>query len=159
MKNVFISGFVSVFKLAIKLFINCFLLGPLAIVYALLTDTVLATQRAILVNETEYALLAILIGGFFCSFACMAASMLVLLPIALWEINQQNNFLDSMAVFKKYLPVPVLLSVLIGLIAWTTGACEPLRPEAITIIISFYLTASSGLYLMSRQLYTSFTNA
>jgi hypothetical protein len=152
MKIVSVSGLLSVSKIAIRLLVNSFLLGPLAIVYALIAEALLTTHYSVLFNESDFVILAILVGGFFCSFACIAASMVILLPIAVYEFSRHDPPQNGIAVFRKYLPVPVLLTGMLGLIMWIAGELKPIPPEPLAIIISFYLTASTGLYLMSQQL-------
>lgn len=159
MKTLSIPGFISMSKLIIRLLLNSFILGPLAIIFGLLAEAFLATHQSILFGESSLVALIIIFGGFIVSFVCMAASIVVLLPIALWELNQKDIPQNGMAIFKRYLPVPVLLSLAMTLIGWTAGEFKPLPSEPIAIIISFYLTASTGLYLMSRQLNIFFTNS
>jgi hypothetical protein len=152
MKTLSIPGFISLSTLITRLLLNCFILGPLAVVYGLLAEAFLAKHPSVLFGESSAAILIIIFGGFFGSFVCMAASAVLLLPIALWELNQVNSPKQSMAIFSRYLPMPVLLSFLLIGVAWAANECKPLPPEPLAIIISFYLTASTGLYLMSQQL-------
>lgn len=159
MKKISIPGFISLSKLITRLLLNCFILGPLAVVYGLLAEAFLATKPSVLFGESSTAILIIIFGGFFGSFVCMAASAVLLLPIALWELNQANGPKQSMAIFAKYLPMPVLLSAMLTTIAWAANEFRPLPPEPLAIIISFYLTACTGLYLMSRQLPSLFTKS
>jgi hypothetical protein len=144
----------SVSKIAIRLLLNSFLLGPLSIVFALIVEAILATHQSILFNENSTALLIILFGGFLSSFACMGASMLILLPMAIYEFSSgfQDKSRSGILIVKKYLPVLVLLSVVLGLTIWLAGEFKPISHELVAIIISFYLTATTGLYLMGRQL-------
>jgi hypothetical protein len=156
MKTLSFPGIVSVSKTAIRLVINSFLLGPLAVIYALIAEALLTAHQSVLGGQTEFALLAILVGGFFCSFACIAASVVVLLPIAFYELHQQNRQTNCIDFFKKYLLIPVLLSVVVGLVIWIAAGLKPVSTEALSIVISIYLTASTGLYLMGRQLSSNF---
>jgi hypothetical protein len=155
MKTLSIPGIWSASKIAVSLLINSFLLGPLAIVYGLIAEALLTTHRSVLFAQTNLAMWAILAGGFFCSFACMAASIGILLPIAIYELNSQSSLSNGIALFKKYLPVPVLLALGMGLMINISAEFKPFTKELLSIILSFYLTASTGLYLLSRQLATT----
>ncbi len=135
-----------------------FILGPLAIIYALLAEAVLATHRSILFGESQVAIPAILFGGFFCSFACMAASMLILFPIALFELNTQPAQITKKSVFSTYFPVPVLLSAVLAIVLWGLGSFDPLQHELVAILLGFYLTASTGLFLLASLLNKYRTN-
>jgi polyferredoxin len=154
MKVLSIPGILSVSKIAIKLLSHSFLLGPLAIVYALVAEALLQANHSVLLNKMELAVLAILVGGFFCSFVCMAASIVILLPLAIYESNRQQTRRGGMHIFQKYLPVPVFLSLVLGLILWMAAEFKPFPAEPMAILISFYLPSCTGLYLMSRQLHT-----
>jgi FtsH-binding integral membrane protein len=74
--------------------------------------------------------------------------------MAMYEFNSglQDKSRSGIFIVKKYLPVPVLLSVVLGLMIWLAGEFKPISHELVAIIISFYLTATTGLHLMSRLL-------
>ncbi len=99
----------------------------------------------IILLEPDMFLIGLVFGGVICFFLSMFASLLIYLPILLYE---KNNLFNQKELFRKYLPLFVLLFPIGGGLI----VQEDIRDTVpLAMIISAYLTSVLGWYMITKN--------
>lgn len=135
--------------------LRSFLLGPFAVACAILSYCLLSGELKY--DDVIWGLLFTIFGGLFTGFAILFASLTVFVPILWIEIQSGKPAENGPYLFKKYLPVICLLTLITGLFfLLVVNDSFTVPVELIGALISFHLTGSLALWLFSRAVSHTF---